>query len=160
MFLSSKSTPAVGSSSKISFGLLRSAFNIKSRLFIPPLNLLTCFFLCSYNPNFFNKTFRVERTKIIEIKNQKIGFYETINKEDKGITHGIYIIEKFRNKGIGTKIIEFIEGEFKKNNLKSSQLKVFRDNPSKKLYERLGYIEIFDSDYVDKETVVLEKKLD
>ena len=50
----------------------------------------------------------------------------------------ISILRKYQNRGIGRKILEQQLKENQKNEIRTI-LQVFKDNPAKKLYERLGF---------------------
>jgi ribosomal protein S18 acetylase RimI-like enzyme len=60
-----------------------------------------------------------------------------------------------QGKGLGTYLIDLVEKETKKHKLRKIRLKVFKDNPAKKLYLRLGY-KLIKS---EKSDIILEKKL-
>ncbi len=111
-----------------------------------------------WNPNFFTKNFKVQRSTIVEIEGKRVGFYEIECKKGLGLVHSIQIQDGFKGKGIGTKLMQIIEGNFKENKVNKSKLKVFIDNPALNLYERLGYKVIEGSkDYGSQGAVIMEK---
>lgn len=115
-------------------------------------------YLGSWDSKFFTDNFKIERTRIIEMGIIPIGFYEIECQGKLGIVHGVQILPEYRGKGIGTKIMEAIESEFKAREVKTSRLRVFVDNPAKQLYLRLGYKEANHNDaYAKKGTVIMEK---
>ena len=114
----------------------------------------------NWDSKFFTDNFKIERTKIIEIENIAIGFYEIEFQDRLGIVHGVQIVPEYKNRGIGTKIMELIETEFKAYGIETSRLIVFTDNPARNLYARLGYREISEQNaYAKKGTVVMEKRM-
>ncbi len=59
----------------------------------------------------------------------------------------------FRNKGIGTKLIELISEEYHKLNYSALSLSVDKLNPAQKLYERMGF-----SFFEESSTAITMKK--
>lgn len=54
----------------------------------------------------------------------------------------LYIQEKYRGKGIGTKLLQMIESYFKENNCDSIWIEVFAPNyPAHNLYKKFGLID-------------------
>ena len=79
-----------------------------------------------------------ENAYIIEYDNKDIGFYNGEILEDGDYEIGnICIIPEYQGKGIGTKILEDIIKENQERNIK---LQYFKQNPVGKLYERLGFV--------------------
>ncbi|MFH1053725.1 MAG: GNAT family N-acetyltransferase [Candidatus Woesearchaeota archaeon] len=113
-----------------------------------------------WDPKLFTDNYETERSKIILVDGKKAGFYEIEIRNNLGIIHGIQILPKFRGKGIGIKIMDLIENEFRNKNVTVSRLRVFIDNPARKLYERFGYKHVNTHDsYAKKGTIVMEKVL-
>jgi ribosomal protein S18 acetylase RimI-like enzyme len=111
-----------------------------------------------WDPKLFTDNYKTERSKMILVDGKKAGFYEIEVIDDLGIIHGIQILPEFRGKGIGTKVMVIIEEEFKKKNARVSRLRVFVDNPARRLYETLGYKKANIQDaYAKKGTIVMEK---
>ncbi len=53
----------------------------------------------------------------------------------------IIVSEKFRNQGIGAKLLNFIEKEaLEKFHLELLHLEVYENNPARRLYERAGFV--------------------
>lgn len=77
--------------------------------------------------------------RIILIDNKLAGVY-VIHTTENGelFINEISILKEYQNKGIGRKILE---EQLKENHLKGIRtiLQVFKDNPAKSLYERLGF---------------------
>lgn len=77
--------------------------------------------------------------KIIEIYNQPIGIYISFNTENGDFFIAeISLLKKYQNKGIGTSILKKQIEENKIRGIRTI-LQVFKNNPAKELYERLGF---------------------
>lgn len=81
----------------------------------------------------------LQHKRIILLNNKEVGVYTTHITED-GIffINEISILKEYQNKGIGRKILE---EQLKENQQKGIRtiLQVFKDNPAKNLYEKLGF---------------------
>ena len=81
----------------------------------------------------------LEHKRIIEISGQKVGVYAThITEYGDLFINEINILKEYQKQGIGTDILTKQLEENKKNSIKT-RLQVFKENPAKKLYERLGF---------------------
>lgn len=77
--------------------------------------------------------------RIIVINNELAGVYAVhITENGDLFINEISILRKYQNRGIGRKILEQQLKENQKNGIRTI-LQVFKDNPAKKLYERLGF---------------------
>lgn len=77
--------------------------------------------------------------RIILVDNKKVGVYAVHTTEDGDLfINEISILKEYQNKGIGRKILE---EQLKENRQKGIRtiLQVFKDNPAKNLYEKLGF---------------------
>ena len=77
--------------------------------------------------------------RIILIDNKSAGVYVVHTTENGDLfINEISILKEYQNKGIGRKILE---EQLKENQSKGIRtiLQVFKDNPAKSLYERLGF---------------------
>lgn len=77
--------------------------------------------------------------RIILIDNKLVGVYVVHTTENGDLfINEISILKEYQNKGIGRKILE---EQLKENRQKGIRtiLQVFKDNPAKKLYEKLGF---------------------
>ena len=86
----------------------------------------------------FRKSFRVDRSQIIRCGDADIGWLQVSETADDFHLHQIHIVERFRNCGIGGKLIAGL--------LRRAQaagrpvaLNVIRGNPAMSLYARLGF---------------------
>lgn len=103
----------------------------------------------------FRSNFIPSEVKILEHNNKRFGFYQTsINNGDYYIRE-IQISNRFKGKGIGSNLLKIIHNEAKKKDYNIISLRVFKDNPAKRLYERLGYNIIKD----EGSSVLMEKRL-
>ena len=81
----------------------------------------------------------LEDKRIILINNEMAGIYVVHTTENGDLfINEISLLKEYQNKGIGRKILE---EQLKENHKKGIRtvLQVFKDNPAKKLYERLGF---------------------
>lgn len=77
--------------------------------------------------------------KIVVLNKKDIGSYAThITENNDLFINEISIIKEYQNKGIGTDILRKQIAECENKNMKVL-LQVFKENPAKKLYERLGF---------------------
>lgn len=77
--------------------------------------------------------------RIILVDNKKVGVYAVHTTENADLfINEISILKEYQNKGIGRKILE---EQLKENRQKGIRtiLQVFKDNPAKNLYEKLGF---------------------
>lgn len=82
----------------------------------------------------------LQHKHIILLNNNVIGVYAAhITENGDCFINEISLLEEYQGKGIGTKILKEQLNENKKQKIRTI-LQVFKDNPAKKLYERLGFI--------------------
>lgn len=77
--------------------------------------------------------------RIILVNNKKVGVYAVhITENGDLFINEISILKEYQHKGIGRKILE---EQLKENRQKGIRtiLQVFKDNPAKSLYEKLGF---------------------
>lgn len=77
--------------------------------------------------------------RIILIDNKSVGVYVVHTTENGDLfINEISILKEYQNEGIGRKILE---EQLKENHQKEIRtvLQVFKNNPAKKLYEKLGF---------------------
>lgn len=89
---------------------------------------------------FHKENFSTENTKIIEVGTKQIGTVDVKESTSNIFISGLYLLQEYQSKGIGTKIIKDLieEAEAKKKRLELEVLKV--NSRAKKLYESLGFI--------------------
>ena len=60
--------------------------------------------------------------------------------------HKIYVMPDAQGKGVGKKMVDFIEGEMKSTDADELELNVNRYNPARSFYERLGFSVVREED--------------
>jgi len=81
----------------------------------------------------------LQHKRIILLDNKEVGVYAIHTTENGDLfINEISILKEYQNKGLGRKILE---EQLKENHQKGIRtiLQVFKDNPAKNLYERLGF---------------------
>ncbi len=88
---------------------------------------------------YHKEDFNCDILSIIEVNGEPAGSLEYYYDDHSMIISGIYIIDKFQNRGIGTNILINLhkEAESKGKQVRLQVLKV--NTKAKKLYEKLGY---------------------
>ena len=77
--------------------------------------------------------------KVVEFKGRRIDFFcYDVNFKDHVFIWNVQLTSLMQNQGIGTYLMKFIENEVKPITSKI-RLRVFKDNPALRLYNRLGY---------------------
>jgi GNAT superfamily N-acetyltransferase len=89
----------------------------------------------------FREYFDPQSTKIIQVDGLDIGMLQVRDREDCIYLGDIQLDREYRNKGIGTSLIESVIRSAIVAN-KPVRLRVLRGNPAKKLYIRLGFKEV------------------
>lgn len=80
-----------------------------------------------------------ENIKLIEYKNKVIGlFTNSIDENNESVIGLLYIDKKCQGKGIGTEILKEQLKKDKENN-RNTILRVFKENPARFLYQRVGF---------------------
>ncbi len=96
--------------------------------------------------NIYKERFKTdfEERKILEIDKKPIGFYQIKQNSNELEIKGLFLIDEYRNKGIGKYLME----EFEKiNGIKSLVLKVWDNNKAVEFYKKLGYKTIEEKDH-------------
>lgn len=81
----------------------------------------------------------LQHKRIILLDNKEVGIYAVhITENGDLFINEISILKEYQNKGIGRKILE---EQLKENHKKGIRtiLQVFKENPAKRLYEKLGF---------------------
>lgn len=83
---------------------------------------------------------------VYEDKDEIVGFVSgsfqrgnTVKKTDEVKIEMLYVLDDYRNKGIGTKLIDAFVNECKEKNVSYVRIDNFLKNPAGNLYERLGF---------------------
>jgi GNAT superfamily N-acetyltransferase len=113
----------------------------------------------AWDPSLFTGNFKVERSKVIELGAKPIGFYELEVAGDVCTGHGIQIWPEYQAQGIGTTVLSAVEQELIARGVRTVRLRVFADNPARRLYERFGFSEVPQGPAAKPGTLTMEKKL-
>lgn len=89
---------------------------------------------------FFGDKFSPEKYKIIVYDDVDIGVVAVSTNDNSIFIEIIEILPEYQSKGIGTEIISKIIADSKNKNCSRVWLQVFKMNPAKKLYDRLGFL--------------------
>jgi len=87
----------------------------------------------------YREHFNSDSIKIVEYNNRRIGLYNVQKREKELFIIDVQVSRQFQNKGLGTYLIEVIEGDARKKKIGKLTLGVYWDNPSFNLYKRLGF---------------------
>lgn len=92
-----------------------------------------------FQRKYHEKHFDTKNLQIIEVQNEPVGSLEILDNEDHLLISGLYIMQKYQSKKIGSTIInEIIEDSKAKK--KTIKLQVLKANErAKQLYESLGF---------------------
>ncbi|MEZ5323512.1 MAG: GNAT family N-acetyltransferase [Verrucomicrobiales bacterium] len=93
----------------------------------------------------FREHFDIEKVSVICLDGEDIGYLKTESYVDHFYIDGIYLKSGRRNGGVGTEVIKGIIKEAVADN-KSVRLRVFRTNPARNLYARLGFAVVRETD--------------
>lgn len=81
--------------------------------------------------------------KVIMHEDRIIGMFTNyINQNNEDLIELFYIDKKYQGKGLGTQILKNQLKQDEENNI-NTVLQVFKENPAKRLYEKVGF-EIYD----------------
>lgn len=81
----------------------------------------------------------MQHKRIILLDNKEVGVYAIHTTENGDLfINEISILKEYQNKGLGRKILEEQLKENQKKGIRTI-LQVFKDNPAKRLYEKLGF---------------------
>lgn len=93
-----------------------------------------------WNNDNFLQEWKTLENYIIYKSETEAGFLSLSSNSSSLYIRDIHLSEKYLNKGIGTWAISQATSIAASRGLGSIRLKVFKDNPAKSLYERLGYL--------------------
>jgi ribosomal protein S18 acetylase RimI-like enzyme len=88
----------------------------------------------------FLQEWKILESYIIYKAETEVGFMNLSSNGSFLYIRDIHLSEKYLDKGIGTWAISQATSIAKSRGLGSIRLKVFKDNPAKSFYERLGYL--------------------
>ncbi len=93
----------------------------------------------------FAQEFEPGRDQIIVLEGQDIGVLCVERSEDKVFVDKIYILPDYQRQGLGTYLIKRVLADAFQDGL-PVRLRVLKVNPAKRLYERLGFVQIGETD--------------
>lgn len=88
-----------------------------------------------------------ERYTMVQRNNETIGFFCIREEANYLYIHTIQLVSSVRGKGIGTALLQYIEGIARSKNLGHIYLSVFKENPAQSLYRKIGYTPIENDEY-------------
>jgi GNAT superfamily N-acetyltransferase len=86
----------------------------------------------------FRKAFKFEQAHVIRLDGTDIGWMQVSESADRLHLHQLHIISRFRNRGIGTCLIQSLLERARRMGL-AVALNVIRGNRALSLYRRLGF---------------------
>jgi ribosomal protein S18 acetylase RimI-like enzyme len=89
--------------------------------------------------SYFEMRFDPAKNQIIVLDDRDIGVISVERKKDEFRLSTIYILPDYQGQGIGTQLINALLAAAFRDGLPVS-LRVLKVNPAKRLYERLGYV--------------------
>lgn len=88
----------------------------------------------------FLQEWKILESYIIYMAETEVGFMSLSSNGSSLYIRDIHLSEKYLDKGIGTWAVSQATSIAASRGIGSIRLKVFKDNPAKSLYERLGYL--------------------
>lgn len=88
----------------------------------------------------FLTTFRPQTMRIIQYDGQDVGMIELLERPEELFIARFEVLPEFQNRGIGTIIIQRAMDQAAAAQ-KPLRLQVFKINPARRLYERMGFVE-------------------
>lgn len=108
-----------------------------------------------WNQERFKASLKKENIEIINYGKKRIGFFDITRENSKSYLHNIQIDPSFQGRGAGTEIMDLIEKGQKLAGAKKIEAKVFKKNPARLFYHKLGYKTI----KTEEHTIIISKKL-
>lgn len=100
--------------------------------------------MSKYNPspktfNQYESEFIPQDVYVLYKEEEKVGFLEFQEKKDAWHLWDMQISLSMQGRGLGTKLLRFMEDEIRSKGGNRILLNVYKSNPAVKLYERSGY---------------------
>ncbi|MEL7531890.1 MAG: GNAT family N-acetyltransferase [Bacteroidota bacterium] len=92
-----------------------------------------------WDPERYAKELTKSLVWIIWLGEAKVGFVHCSEKEGSPYINSIQIAAAYRQQGIGSQVLSWLETTYKQQNQLSIGLSVFKTSPALSLYQRLGY---------------------
>lgn len=93
----------------------------------------------------FAASFNPARSQIIVVGDQDAGELTLEEREDDLYLKGIYLLPAYQNQGVGTAVLHHLLAQAQISGRPVS-LRVFKVNPARRLYERLGFTIVGESE--------------
>jgi ribosomal protein S18 acetylase RimI-like enzyme len=94
-----------------------------------------------WQQEYFRQNFDPDKDHVIVLDGRDVGVISTGRKDDEIFLSKIYIAPEYQGRGIGTQLITSILDEALDRRLPVT-LQLLKINPAKRLYERLGFVEV------------------
>lgn len=92
-----------------------------------------------WNQDKFRASLNKDNIEIINYGKKRIGFSDVTREGSKSYLHNIQLAQIFQGCGVGTEIMALIEKKEKLAGAKRIEAKVFKKNPARLFYRRIGY---------------------
>jgi GNAT superfamily N-acetyltransferase len=93
----------------------------------------------------FRQQWNPTEVRMIALDGTDVGWLQAITQDDGLFVAQMFVDGPFQRRGIGTEVMKRLIGEANEFNL-AVRLNVFRINPARRLYERLGFRVIHEDD--------------
>jgi ribosomal protein S18 acetylase RimI-like enzyme len=94
--------------------------------------------LMPWKSDLFKETFEPELVRVVILNENLVGMLKTKRECNFLYLGDIMILPEFQNSGLGTKLMNLVASEASEQGA-PLRLKVLKNNPAKKLYDRLGF---------------------
>jgi len=94
----------------------------------------------------FRDQLDLSAAQVILSKNLEVGFIMAPIKDNARWIHTICIVPEHQNRGIGTEVVRSVIAEAETQNM-PLYLSVLKVNPARRLYERLGFVVIEETEH-------------
>lgn len=98
-----------------------------------------------WKPHLFRQTFNPSSIQLILVDDIEVGMLQTEQHNDELYLGNLLILPAFQNRGVGTAVLQDLLNKSSLLNL-SIKLQVLKQNPAKRLYERLGFMTVEETD--------------
>lgn len=94
-----------------------------------------------WQQKYFQENFEPGKERVVVLEGKDIGVISIEQREDEVFLSKIYILPEYQRQGIGTYLINAVLDRAFRSGL-PVMLHVLKVNPAKKLYERIGFVEV------------------
>jgi ribosomal protein S18 acetylase RimI-like enzyme len=89
--------------------------------------------------DYFDQHFHPDGCRIVTCDGQDVGLVSTVEGEDEVVLSTLEVLPEVQRRGIGTFVLQSVQQEAFALG-KAVTLQVLRVNPARRLYERLGFV--------------------